>query len=175
MIVACSPSPTRRAITAALMCLALNAHAQKDDPDAKAWQESAVNPPVSFSVDRLQTFPVAVESSLTYGIDPATLTVGEDGVVRYVLVARSSSGAINALYQGLRCQTGEVKTYGRWDNRSSWNINDKETWRPLSNSGFTRPAMVLAREGVCDGRTVNGNPRNILRALSTTKRANHGQ
>jgi hypothetical protein len=124
-----------------------------------------VVPPEVFSVDQLHTFEVKQGSALIYGIDPKTLSVGEDGVVRYVLVARSTSGALNALYQGIRCQTGEVKTYGRWDNRANWNTDAKAEWQALSYSGFTRPAMMLARAGMCDGRTVNGTPRKIQHTL----------
>lgn len=160
--------PRRLLIVSATICsLCLNwgAQAQTEDPDAETWTEAQVSPPAAFSVDKLQTFDLGQGTSLTYGIDPNTLAVGTDGVVRYVLVARSGSGALNALYQGLRCDTGEVKTYGRWDNKSSWNTDSKDSWQKLSSRGFTQPAMVLARAGICDGRTVNGNAQNILRTL----------
>ena len=47
------------------------------------------------------------------GIDPSTIMVGGDGVVRYVAVMTNSSGTSNAMYEGIRCLTGEVKTYAR--------------------------------------------------------------
>ena len=146
--------------------LAAQAQLRDADPDAPPWQEASVTPPPKFSTDQLQAFEVAVGAALSYGIDPKTLSVGEDGVVRYVMVARSSSGALNVLYQGVRCQTGEVKTYARWNNNAaSWNVSAKEEWHPLSFAGFTRPAMILARQGICEGRTVNGNPQKILQTL----------
>ena len=149
-----------------LLQLGSIAQAQLTDPDAEPWQESAVVPPASFNADELQRFDVAQGSALSYGIDPKTLSVGDDGVVRYVMVARSSSGALNALFQGVRCATAEVKTYGRWNNNaSSWNTSSKEEWQALSFSGFTRPAMMLARAGICEGKTVNGNPQKILHTI----------
>lgn len=149
-----------------LLCLAPASHAQLKDPDAEPWRELSVTPPSAFSTDQLHPFDVSQTAALSYGIDPKTLNVGEDGVVRYVLVARSSSGALNVLYQGIRCQTAEVKTYGRWNNNASnWNSSAKEAWQPLSFAGFTRPAMMLARDGICDGRTINGNPQKILHTL----------
>lgn len=141
------------------------AHAQYRDAEEKTWTEAEAPPPARFSTDNLQPFDVSVNSALRYGIDPATLSVGADGVVRYVLVARSSSGALNALYQGMRCETAEYKTNGRWDNQSSWNTSDKDEWRPLSFSGPSRPAMMLAHGGICDGRTINGSAQKILTAL----------
>jgi hypothetical protein len=156
------------AIGAAVLFVILGsaAHAQLRDPEAEPWQETEVAPPVAFSTEDLQPFEVSQHAALAYGIDPKTLAVGQDDVVRYVLVARSSSGALNVLYQGVRCATAEVKTYGRWNNNTaSWNVNSKEEWQALSFSGFTRPAMMLARAGVCDGRTVNGTPQKMLNTL----------
>lgn len=138
-----------------------------DDEEAK-WQEKATEAPKNFSIDKLQTFTVSQGSSLTYGIDPETLTVGEDWVVRYVMVARSASGALNVLYEGIRCQSAEVKTYARWDNnRSAWHTPSNSEWKALAFGGATRPAMILAMEGLCNGKSVNGNPRKILTTLKT--------
>lgn len=155
--------PIAGALMSFLMSFSLGTQAQV--VDAEAWQEAEVTPPAAFGIDQLQSFEVMQGSSLSYGIDPKTLSVGKDGVVRYVLVARSTSGALNVLYQGIRCQTGEVKTYGRWDNQSSWNTGRNDDWQPLSFKGATRPAMALARAGICDGRTITGNPQKILNTL----------
>lgn len=44
-------------------------------------------------------------------VDERTLAVGEDGVVRYVLVVRSASGSENVSFEGLHCATGERWIY----------------------------------------------------------------
>lgn len=128
------------------------------DPE---WQEAVVTPP-AFQTERLQTFPVSVNSSMVFGLDPATLSVGPDYVVRYVVVARSGSGALNALFEGVRCKTAEVRTYARWDNnRALWNAA-QSGWQPLSS---VRHAARLAAIAFCDGNAVTGNPQQILQAL----------
>ncbi|MCW5654640.1 CNP1-like family protein [Hydrogenophaga sp.] len=133
-----------------------------------AWQEALVEAPASFSTERLQTFKVSQGSSLVYGIDPETLSLGPDWVVRYVLVARSASGALNVFYDGIRCQTAEVKTYARWDNnRAAWRTTENAEWKALSYSGATRPAMVLALEGLCNGKSANGDTRKMLATLKS--------
>lgn len=138
------------------------------DDEETPWLEKATEAPRTFSIDKLQTFTVSQTSNLVYGIDPETLTVGEDWVVRYVMVARSASGAQNVFYQGIRCQSAEVKTYARWDNnRSAWNTPSNAEWKPLSLGGATRPATILAMEGLCNGKAVNGNPRKMLATLKT--------
>ncbi len=143
----------------------LFANAQTSYSDEKVWTEAVVVPPTTFSTEVLLPFEVLKSSSLTYGIDPNTLTVGEDGVVRYVMVARSSSGALNVFYQGIRCTTAETKTYGRLSDKGTWNASPAANWEDLSFRGSTRPAMILARQGVCEGRTVTGNAQKILAAL----------
>lgn len=140
-------------------------HAQTSYTDEKVWTEAVAAPPASFSTEVLIPFEVLKASALTYGIDPDTLTVGDDGVVRYVMVARSSSGALNVLYQGIRCATAETKTYGRLSDKGAWNSSPDAEWQALSFRGPTRPAMILARQGVCEGRTVTGNAQKILAAL----------
>lgn len=145
------------------------AHAQASYTDEKAWTEAKVAPPVAFSTEVLLPFDVMKNSALTYGIDPNSLTVGEDGVVRYVMVARSNSGALNVMYQGIRCATAETKTYGRLSDKGNWNASPDAAWQELSFRGVTRPAMILAKQGVCDGRAVTGTAQKILATLKSDR------
>jgi hypothetical protein len=145
------------------------AQAQGSFTDEKVWTEAAVAPPATFNTELLLPFDVRKSSTLTYGIDPNTLTVGEDGVVRYVMVARSSSGALNVLYQGIRCATAETKTYGRLSDKGNWNASPDTAWQELSFRGSTRPAMILARQGVCEGRAVTGSAQKILATLKSDR------
>jgi hypothetical protein len=132
------------------------------------WQELVVSPPAHFSVERLVPLENLAGSSLRYGLDPNSLSVDADGVVRFVLVARSNTGALNVLFEGIRCQTAEMKTYARWDNQSAWNVNRDAAWRPLQFSGSTRHGIRLAKSGVCDANTTSGDAAHILRSLRTT-------
>lgn len=131
------------------------------------WQEAQVTPPANFSTDAVTPFVLEAQSSMRLGIDPKTLTIDPDGVVRYVLVAKSSQGALNVLYEGIRCASAEVKVYARWDNVSSWNTSGKAEWEPLAFRGTARRAMLMARGGVCEGKVPNGTPARILRALQS--------
>ena len=158
------------ALAFSLLCSTpLVANAQTSYTDEKVWTEAMAAPPASFSTEVLIPFEVFKASSLTYGIDPNTVTVGEDDVVRYVMVARSVSGALNVLYQGIRCATAETKTYGRLSDKGAWNTSPDAPWQELSFRGATRPAMILARQGVCEGRTVTGNAQKILATLKSAR------
>ena len=75
------------------------------------WKETQAPPAPAFSNAKLVMFEVAADSPMVYGIDPQTLQISpKDGLVRYVMVATSISGAKTVLYEGIRCATGEVKT-----------------------------------------------------------------
>jgi hypothetical protein len=145
------------------------------------WKEGAVPAPPDFSTARLAPFEVSVHSELRYGLVPDSLQVGEDGVVRFVIVAQSRSGAVNVLYEGVRCKTREMRTYARWSpNRSplpspftqsdgEWRTVERGDWIGLMDGPQARPAWTLARIALCEGSTLNGNPQSMLRDLRLGK------
>lgn len=122
-----------------------------DNPD---WKESEAPVPPAFDVSRLISFDVSPNSSLAYGVDPSTIQIsGSDGIVRYVVVASSASGARNVMYEGIRCTTGEFKTYARYSFDGHWNPVAQPQWRSMFDNMPSKHALRLARAGVCDGRT----------------------
>ncbi len=122
--------------------------------EEKEWKEADAPPPPSFEVSRLIPFEVSAGSSLKFGVDPSTLAIGADGVLRYVMVARSPSGTVNAMYEGLRCSTGEYKTYARYNASGGWNAVSDPKWEPLRGSGRSMYTFQMARQGACpDGGT----------------------
>ena len=146
----------------ALCPLAAMAQPAASDPD---WKESAAPPPPAFSQSRLVPFEVSASSSLRFGVDPATLVITPDGIVRYVVVASSQSGAINAFYEGLRCATREVKTYARFVPGSGWKQLQDVEWKPLINGH----SFQLARQGICiGGNAPEVSVDRIVRTLQDT-------
>ena len=132
------------------------------DPD---WKELQTPPPPAFNVGRLIAFDVGAGSQLEFGIDPATLAIGGDGIVRYVVVARSRGGAVNAMYEGLRCTTGEVRTYARHNPGAGWYPVDGSEWKSLWSGPATRHALMFARQGGCMGRAAPHSVQDIVRDL----------
>ena len=135
------------------------------------WREGEVPPPRALQTDALLPFKVSAHSSLDYGLDPTSVSLGTDGVIRYVMVARSNSGALNAWYEGLRCASAEVKTYARWrpGNPGSWGMVTSPEWRALVGHHASRAALVLARNGFCQGNTPNSPTSRMLRELGQGK------
>lgn len=121
--------------------------------------------------DGLIEFRVEGRGDFRFFIDPASISVPNDGTVRYTLVARSGAGVDNISYEGLRCSTREQRAYAF--------ANADRTWRPVSAPW--RPAQqrwhyALRREYFCPVDTVifdaaegidalrrGGNPKLNLR------------
>jgi hypothetical protein len=131
------------------------------DPD---WRETAAPPPPALKTEGL----IALEmpgALLRYGIDPTSVTLGKDGVVRYVVVATSSSGAVNASYEGIRCAAGEFKVYARHTPGSGWTLTRDSPWMPLNAQGVSRHSLFVARSGGCMGHGTNVTAADIVRDL----------
>lgn len=157
--------------TAAILAIALNttgggaAYAQAY-LDAADWKEIDLPPPPAFDVAKLITFEVSSNSALTYGVDPATVLISKvDGVLRYVIVAFSATGSKNIMYEGLRCSTGEVKTYARYTPDGRWASVTDPTWRSLFDVSTPRHPLRFARAGACDSGAPVGTVRELVAKL----------
>lgn len=91
----------------------------------------------------LLPFEAPGAAGFRFFVDGATLEAGKDGVVRYVLVARSPDGAQNVSYEGLRCATGEQRVYAIGHD-GGWSPAHGE-WRRVSQPRH----VALYREYFC--------------------------
>ena len=147
----------------ALMLAAVAVHAQ-DIPSAADWKEVEVAPPPPVRTDRLIPLEMPA-STLRFGVDPASVAVSADGVVRYVVVATSSTGAVNAFYEGIRCSTAETRLYARHNPDSGWVPVTDSQWRSLHENRPSRHGLAIARTGACIGRSPNRSAEQIVRDL----------
>ena len=149
-----------------LWLVACHASAQLVDQDPD-WKEVEVPAPPAFKTDHLIPLEMPRYVSLKIGVDPETLRITSDGIVRYVVVATSPSGNINASYEGIRCQTGEVKIYARRGATGQWNPVADPQWKPLNGNQPSMHALALARQGACEGRAATSrSPADIIAKLT---------
>jgi hypothetical protein len=92
-------------------------------------------------------FVIGGSTSFRFFIDATSLSVGEDGVVRYTLVARSPAGVSNISYEGIRCVSGIYKIFalgndGRWSPRGG-------DWKPIGQLTAQRWHLVLRSQFFC--------------------------
>ena len=132
------------------------------------WKEADVPSPPAYDMAKLLRFEVARSSSLVFGVDPASFSISKgDGVVRYVMVASNPSGAKNAMYEGLRCKTGEVKTYARANPDGSWVLVPKPQWKSVYDPSIARHSLHFAQAGACQNAAPVASVRELVRMLTT--------
>jgi len=131
------------------------------DPD---WRELEAPPPPQFKQEGLIPLDVP-RATLHFGVDPDSIAIGNDSIVRYVVVATGSGGAVNGLYEALRCNTGEFKVYARYNPGTGWTIAKDAQWRPLHGAPGSPHSLAMARYGACVGRAPNRSPQQIARDL----------
>jgi hypothetical protein len=123
---------------------------QSDEED-KPWQEQEVEPPAFPKPENLREFYVSAVATNKYLIDGSTLSVGADGVVRYVLVVQTSGGATNVSFEGINCKEGSWKHYATGRSDGTW-MKSRATrieWRPIENKPVNRHHAALSRDLFC--------------------------
>lgn len=81
---------------------------------------------------RLRDFP------FTFWIDPESLDVDDEGVIRYTAVLRSGSGAENVVYEGIRCTRRQYRRYA-YGAQGSLQLIGNSQWqflRPVSQDRY---------------------------------------
>ena len=141
-------------------CLALVACAQPGPIEsdwqraqqAQNWHENRVTLPSYPKRSDLLRFDVGRGTEFRFFVDAASVSVGSDGVVRYVLVARSPQGAENVSFEGLRCRDGEYRIYATGRSDRGWVEAHGAHWRPVEQSAGSWH-RTLADDFFCPGKS----------------------
>ena len=134
--------------------------------DPADWKESDVPPPPAYDMSKLLTFEVTRASPLVYGVDPASFSISKtDGIVRYVVVATTPAGAKNVIYEGLRCSTGEVRTYARAKPDGSWVPVVNSEWKSVYDISLPRHSLRFAKAAACQQAAPVSSVRELVRKL----------
>jgi hypothetical protein len=153
----------------ALVCLSGNAFAGllvDADPD---WREGELSMPPAVDESRLRSFFVSSASPNRFYVDEGSVSVGEDGVVRYTLVVRTPGGAENLSFEGLRCATGEWRIYASGRKNGEWTPMKNSAWQAITDNSYNRPRAALAYEHFCDGPAAPRDQAHALRLLRTPR------
>jgi hypothetical protein len=126
---------------------------------------SAAPTPPRFDAARAIALDLPPSASMRVGVDPQTISIGTDGVVRYVVVAQSSSGLVNAFYEGIKCESAEVIRYAHTLGDAPWTLAQDPPWAPLSDNRPSRHALQFGRQAACEGFTPRRTTRDIVDAL----------
>jgi hypothetical protein len=155
--------------TLALVCLTLlsvTVHAEWGDfehdfeANQKSWKEiESLLPPAPLPANLIEVKLDASTRNQLF-IDQASLSIGNDGVVRYTAIIRTPSGAKNVSYEGLRCETGERKLYAF--GRRSANAGGKDADKDAGNDANTWSRNRYAKWEPIQARLAGGYHRELF-------------
>jgi hypothetical protein len=148
---------------------------QRETGSQPAAAEENVAPPAYPAAKNLVEFSIDDPGGFRYFVDRATLSVGKDGVVRYVLVARSAA-AQNVSFEGFRCATGEHRVFalGRATGgaEGTW-ARSFSGWHSITAA---QPRHItLFREFLCPQKEPVASAREGVRALERGVRPESGR
>jgi hypothetical protein len=113
---------------------------------------------------KLVEFAVSEGGEFRFFIDSASLSPGNDGIVRYALVARSPGGVENVSYEGIRCATAEYRVYAIGRGDGTWGGRPGD-WQPITGRVIARWRTALQREYFCPQNEPIRNAQEGVRAL----------
>jgi CNP1-like family len=153
-----------------LLLFAAAAHAQiqsdweRENEDRLKQSGERLVPPPPLDRGRLVEVKlhVSADTDFRYYVDSGSVSSGEDRIVRYVLVARSPTGAENVSFEGIRCP-GEYRVYAVGRPDGSWAGRPGE-WRPIPRHPNVSQA-TLARQYFCPGRAPIHNSEEGRKAV----------
>lgn len=129
----------------------------------KKWAEGRVEELPAWPADQdlIRLSLDQASPRFTYYIDRASLEVGSDQVVRYVLVAETSNGSRNLSFEGIRCTpNGAHRTYAFGHaGRFEW-IEGDDDWQPIDRSGADPARYELWRHYLCVPRLFQPRPKS---------------
>jgi hypothetical protein len=134
-------------------------------------------PPYPKTMDLFKVEGPVNYSQYDYLVDVKNLSVSADGVVRYSLIIRSSSGVDNVLYDGLQCNQQTLKhyAYGSTDTegKKKWIAKSTVQWTSWSSSGINAYSSILARHYFC-GQNGNLTRQEIIQNIKYGKSSVNG-
>ncbi|MGA0023472.1 MAG: CNP1-like family protein [Burkholderiales bacterium] len=138
----------------------------KFDQEITPWSEMQTQIPAYPAEENLIPLVVDGTTQHRYYVDAKSVSVGNDGVMRYILVIRTSGGSTNVSFEGIRCESREQKYYaiGRSSDRT-WVRARNPQWRRVDFREFAAYNFTLYAEYACRGKQVAGTAEQIVAAL----------
>jgi hypothetical protein len=116
----------------------------------QSYEKPVAAPPLERSRLVEVRLDMSANTDFRYYVDWGSVSALEDRIVRYVLVARSASGAESVSFEGIRCQSREYRVYAVGKPEGGWAGRASE-WRPIPRQ-WTSSQAALARQYFCPGR-----------------------
>ncbi|MBU1395734.1 MAG: CNP1-like family protein [Gammaproteobacteria bacterium] len=157
-------------LSALLLILPLSAYAEWGQFDFefesdKPWVELSAQLPPYPRPENLVEFNVSSATRNRHFVDTASISVGEDKVVRYSVVIEAAGGAKNVSFEGMRCATGERRLYAYGHPDGTWSKARNAGWEGIRFRSLLSYHKALFEDHFCpDGinvQTANAAVRNL--------------
>ena len=146
---------TRCAGVVCLVLWACHATAQWKDWDyeleqeKKPWTELQAQLPKYPSPENLRRIEMGAVAANAFFVDGASVSVGDDGVVRYPMLIRTSGGAANVSFEGIRCDSRQARVYAFGHPGAQWSRARSADWRPIVALEMNGYQHALASQYFC--------------------------
>ena len=121
------------------------------DENKKPWKEIEAKLPAYPKDGGQMAFDVGSASPHRFLLDVPSLSIGEDGIVRYTLVIKTAGGATNVTFEGIRCETREQKVYALGHAGGAWTRARNPQWRRIVYQEVNRHHGTLFSDYLCYG------------------------
>jgi hypothetical protein len=119
------------------------------DQEKKPWSELQTQLPSYPRPENLLKLDIGSNTANQYFIDAPSISVGEDGVVRYTMVVKAGGGASNVSFEGIRCDTKQVRIYAFGHPGNQWSRAREQVWRDIKPSEINGYHYALQRDYYC--------------------------
>jgi len=133
-----------------------------------SWKEDVPQLPAYPKNDQLLELPADLPGyNFRVFIDPESLSVGDDRVVRYALVFVSSSGARNISYEGMHCGKHEYRRYA-YGSEGAWHPINASPWQKVTDTGMDHYRYVLYWDYLCNPLRTNLDAGEMIRRIRSS-------
>lgn len=133
--------------------------------EEKPWAEIEAQLPPYPKEENFLPLYVSAATDNKFFVDSASISTGDDGVVRYTLIVKSSSGAVSVSFEGMRCASHERKLYAFGRKEGSWSRARSAKWEPISYQDRNRQHHVLYDDFFCPEGLIVKNPQEAVDLL----------
>lgn len=134
------------------------------------WQEQEIAFPAAPLAENWLPFYVSAATDNRFFVDSASLGVGSDGVVRYVLLIQTPGGVRNVSYEGMRCETSERRIYALGRSDGAWVKARSSDWVRIRAVGSNRYHAALFSDFLCPDGVVARDAETIREAFRRAAR-----
>jgi hypothetical protein len=114
----------------------------------------------------LVPFYVSQTTIFKFAIDTQSILIGNDGVTRYMVQITSPSGSKQTQYEGIRCDSYQVRLYGTYETNGSWRENPLGGWSGIKDNIPNRYQAALAQGAICNLSSQVKSVNTVIQSLN---------